>query len=188
MTRLILSFLNFPILLFFSLMGIAIQGSLFYSYPLFYLQPDLLLLLVIWAALRREFFEGGVLTLLLGYFAEIHSSAPSGLFLSCYMIVFLMTRFSAKVFIIPDLTGMVGFAILGSILWKLTSLTILIYLDAVSGQWKHTVSLMLPSAVIEGIFSIWIFQWLDRFDWITFKHPKAKQSIEDELRLEGEGL
>lgn len=188
MARLILSFLNFPLLLLFALLGIAFQGSLFYSYPLFYLQPDVVLLLVIWAALRRDFFEGGALTLVLAYFTEIHSSSPSGLFLSCYMLIFLLTGLFSKILIIPDLTGMVGFAIFGSVFWKLFSLAILAYLDAASSQWKHTISLMLPSAVIEGIFSIWIFRWLEKFDWITFKHPKAKQSIEDELRLEGEGL
>lgn len=188
MTRLILSFLNLPALLLIALIGIAVQGSLFYSYPFLYLQPDLVLLLVIWASLRRSFFEGGILTLLLGYFTEIHSSAPSGLFLSSYMSIFLLSRFFAKVLVVPDLSGMVAFAIFGSLTWKLVGLGILAYLDAAQGQWRHTISLMLPAAVIEGIFSIWIFRLLDRFDWVTYKHPKAKQSIEDELRLEGEGL
>ena len=64
MTRLLLRSLNSPALVLLALLGIAIQTSLFSFWPLSYVQPDIVLLLVIWCALRRQFFEGGVITLI----------------------------------------------------------------------------------------------------------------------------
>ncbi|HTL12503.1 MAG TPA: hypothetical protein VL588_08455, partial [Bdellovibrionota bacterium] len=73
MNKIILRHLNPAFLLILAVVGAAFQTSLFSFYPLLYLQPDLLLLLVVWCALRRKFFEGGILTLVLGDIAEVHS-------------------------------------------------------------------------------------------------------------------
>ena len=72
MTRLILRALNAPLLLLLVTLGVAALSSLFTEYPLIYLQPNLVLIAVIWCALRRPFIEGGILTLIIAENAEIH--------------------------------------------------------------------------------------------------------------------
>src|SRR3546814_9001214 len=60
------------------------QTTLFKAPVLSYFEPDLILFAVLWCALHRPFTEGGILTLLFGYFSELHSSSPSGAFLITY--------------------------------------------------------------------------------------------------------
>ena len=59
MTRIILKALNAPLLIIFVSIGIALQSSLFSSWPLVYFQPDIVLIAVVWCGLRRSFTEGG---------------------------------------------------------------------------------------------------------------------------------
>ena len=55
-------------------------------------------------------------------------------------------------------------------------------------QWRHTLALLLPGAAAEGAAAIWVYRWLEKFDWLTFKNARAQQMMDDELALEGEGL
>jgi hypothetical protein len=52
---------------------------------------------------------------------------------------------------------------------------------------KALLPLFLGS-VLTSLISSRVFVWLDRLDWITFKHPKARQLLENDLYLSGEGL
>lgn len=180
--------MNAPALVVLVLIGISLQTSLFSSYPLLYLQPDVVLLAVIWCALRRDFTEGGVLTLIFAGIAEIHSGAPKGLFLSAYMAIYLTIKGMSKVLVIPGLSVLVGLTLFASIVWKLVILWILYLMDAAENQWRHTLALLLPGAVMEGIVGTWVYRWLDQFDWKTFKNPRARAAVEEGLQLDEEGL
>ena len=103
MNKMFLRFINFPGLLVLTLMGIGIQTSLFSFWPLNYLQPDIVLFIVVWAALRRNFWEGGWITLFVADFAELHSAAPQGMFMITYMLVFLLVRGLSRLVVIPNL-------------------------------------------------------------------------------------
>jgi hypothetical protein len=188
MTRLLLNTLNAPALILLAAIGVALQTSLFASYPLLYFQPDIVLLIVIWCALRRRFTEGGILTLILANIAEIHSSSPQGLFLICYMLVFLLVRGASRVLVIPNKMSLIILTLCISILWKLSTLMILHLMGISANQWRHTLALLFPGAVVEGASAIWIYQWLESFDCMTYKSKKAQHLLEDELQLEGEGL
>lgn len=188
MTRILLRALNSPVLLLLVLVGIAIQSSLFNSWPLYYLQPDFSLLVVIWCALRRGFEEGGILTLLIGEINEIHSAAPSGVHLICYMTVYLMVRLSSRVVVLPTLLTYAVMALLGSMVWKLSSLLVLTLLGAGANQWRHTITYLFFGAAAEAICSLWVYRWLDKLDWLTFKNLKADQALEDDFQLESEGF
>src|SRR6185503_10584727 len=85
----ILPFLNTFILFIFVAIGTAIQSTLFLSSPMHYFQPDLALMIISWCALNRSFAGGGLLTLAIAYFNELHSSAPQGFFLMTYMGTYL---------------------------------------------------------------------------------------------------
>jgi hypothetical protein len=186
MNRIILKFLNPPILIIITLLCVVIQTSLFQSWPLLYLQPDFILLAVVWCALKRNFEEGGIITLIVANIAEVHSAAPAGLFLTTYMLVYLGIRGASQIIVIPGRLSIVMVTMFSSIVWKLEGLWILHFLGAAGNQWKHTVTLLFPGAVIEGVVSIWFFRALEKFDWMTYKNARAEKLSEGEMDLEGE--
>lgn len=188
MRKTALWYLNFPVFVLLIAIGIAFQSSLFNAYPFNYLQPDIILLAVIWCALRRGFAEGGALTLIFANIAELHSSAPQGLFMITYMLVYLAGRGISHLFVIPNLSSLVMVTFGASIFWKLSYLFVLYLLDLAGNQWRHTLILLFPGAVMEGVIAVWVYRWLDRFDTLTFKDPRALASMEGELQLEHEGL
>ncbi|MBY0469559.1 hypothetical protein K2X30_00210 [bacterium] len=188
MTRIILRWLNAPIFVLMVVVGLALQSSLFSFYPLLYLQPDLLLIVAVWCGLRRPFIEGGVIVLLVSALGEVHGGAPQGLFEIAYMCVYLLVRLLAKVIVVGNFGSVIALTLGSSILWKLICLLFLYLMGKADNQWKHTVSLIFPSAVITGTFSVWVYRWLEWFDWKTYKSPRAQQLLEDELLIEGEGF
>jgi hypothetical protein len=188
MTRIILRALNGPILVLLVAIGIALQSSLFVSWPILYFQPDFVLLAVIWCALRRNFGEGGVITLIIANMSEIHSAAPQGLFMICYMAVYLCVRLSSKLLVIPNLLSYAMVTLVSSIGWKLIELLVLYLLGVSANHWRHTLSFLFIGAAVEAIFAIWIYRWLEKFDWITFKNARAEHAIDEELQLDSEGF
>ena len=75
-----------------------------------------------------------------------------------------------------------------SVFWKLTGLGLLYLLGGATNQWRHTLLLLCPGAVIEGAIGVWIYRWLEKYDWVTFKSARAEHLLEDELVLDHEGL
>jgi hypothetical protein len=188
MTRLFLSAINAPALILLAAIGVAIQTSLFNSYPLEYLQPDLILLLVIWCGLKREFAEGGILTLILANIAEIHSAVPQGGFLVTYMTLYLLIRSISRLFVIPNLSALIILTLAASVYWKLALLGVLHLLGLSDNQWQHTLIFLLPGAVMQGALGIWVYRWLEQFDLMTFKNERDRSALEDELQLDNDRL
>src|SRR4051812_24788389 len=139
---------NGPALILLVMLGVALQTSLFNSYPLMYLQPDLVIIAVIWCALRRDFFEGGVLTLIFARIAELHSSAPAGVFLITYMSVYLLGRLTNKLFVTPTPQALVMMTMGASIFWKAEYMGVLHALGASHNQWRHAIVLLPFGAVM----------------------------------------
>jgi hypothetical protein len=201
MVNILLRFLNAPGLIVMSILGIAIQTSLFTSWPLTYIQPDIVLLLVVWCALRRGFTEGGILTLIMANFSEIHSAVTQGLLLVSYMLVYLSVRLAARVLVIPDLSSYVIVTLFASLLWKISNLAMLYGLGAATNEWRHTLLFMAPGALVQGALGFKFYRWLERFDWFTHKKPPTEQSslgdpdqvgsgnyvpgYDDEMQMEG---
>lgn len=188
MTRILLRFLNPLAFVLLVAVGIALQSSLFSSYPLLYLQPDVVMLAVLWCALKREFLEGGILTLIFAEFAEIHSSAPQGTLLLSYMAVFLSLRALSKRFVFTDFNSVIGLTLGASMAWKLMGLGILYFLGEARDQWRHTLALLIPGAVMEGVAGAILYRGFEKFDWMTFKDPRSVHNTEDEILLDEEGL
>lgn len=184
MNRLLLRALNAPILILLVAIGIAVQTSIFAWYPLNYLQPDVVLLVVVWVGLRRSFTEGGVITLILANISEIHSAAPQGLFFIVNMVIYLLVRGANVLLVLPNLSSWVGLTLAASLLWKGLYLGVLYLMGEGAHQWRHTLVLLFPGAVTEGALAIWAYRWLEQFDWVTFKSPRAQRLLEDELQLE----
>ena len=122
MTRLLLRALNAPALVLLALLGIAVQTSLFAFWPLTYLQPDIVLLLVIWFALRRALsFEGGVVTLLVSHDrGGSQRRALRASFMITYMLIYLGVRVAARLLVIPDLSSVILVTLIVSAIAKIS--------------------------------------------------------------------
>ncbi len=188
MTRLILSALNAPAFVLLVAIAVAIQSSLFNSYPLLYFQPDVVLIAVIWCSLRRDFTEGGILTLIFANIAEIHSGCPSGLFMISYMTVFLLVKGAVRLFVIPNLSSLIILTLAASIYWKFACLGVIYLMGLAMNQWRHTLLFALPGAVVVGVTGIWLYRWLNKFDLVTYKNARARQALEDEMQLDQEAF
>jgi hypothetical protein len=171
--QILLRYLNAPLLLLLTLLGLGIQTSLFSFWPLQYVQPDLVLFIAVWMALRRSFLEGGILTLLTADFAELHSAVPQGVFLMTYLTVFLSVRALSKLIVIPNLSSLIVITVFVSVFWKLETLLILHLLGGGAHQWKQTLLYLFPGAVSEGVLGFWVYRALDRYDTLTFKRRRA---------------
>jgi hypothetical protein len=188
MTRIILRALNSPLFILFVILGVGLQSSLFASWPLMYFQPDCVLLAVIWCALRRNFEEGGILTLIFSNIAEIHSAAPQGVYLISYMLVYLAVRATTRLVIMPTAFSFATVTMVSSIFWKLSGLVVLYLLGVSANQWKHTLTYLFLGAAVEGVFALFMIRWLDKFDWVTFKNARAEYAMDGELQLDSEGF
>jgi cell shape-determining protein MreD len=188
MTRILLRALNPVVFALLITIGVALQSSLFSSYPLLYLQPDVVLLGVIWCALKREFLEGGVLSLVFAEVAEIHSSGPAGIYLTTAMALYLLIRLISKRFVFTDFSSLIGFILGVLMVWKLLGLVVLAFLGESRDQWRHTMALLIPGAVMEGVAGAILYRGLEKFDWLTFKDPRSTHQTEDDVLLDEEGL
>lgn len=184
MKRILLRLLNPVFFVTLVVLAVAAQTSIFSTYPLMYLQPDFVLIAVLWCALRRSFTEGGILTLLFGDLAEIHSSSPSGVFLIAYMTVFLLTRAARKYLVLTQFSSVILLTLAGSVLVKLTSWIVLALLGIADSQWRHLLALLLPGAVMAGVAGVWTYRFLERFDLWTFKDRRAERRLDEESEFE----
>ena len=182
MIRIILRALNGPILVILLAIGIALQSSLFHSWPLHYFQPDLVLIVVLWCALKRGFEEGGIITLILANISEAHSSVPQGIFLINYMTIYLLMRASSRLILVPTLFSFAFITACASILWKITAWFVLYLLGSTLASGKHALTATILGAFIEGIFAFVFYGWFEKFDWMTFKSIRPEHALEEELQ------
>lgn len=188
MKRLVLRALNPILFILMAVIAVSLQTSLFYSYPFLYLQPDVILLAVIWCALKRAFTEGGILTLVFANLAEIHSSVTHGIFLMTYMLVYFAVRGLFKIFALDHTERLWVWTLGISIFWKLSVLFLLSLLSLASHQWRHTLVLLFPGAAMEGVAAIWIYRWLEQFDVLTFKSKMSEEPSLDDLDFSEKGI
>jgi cell shape-determining protein MreD len=186
MNRLILRNLNLPILILLTAIAIALQTSLFASWPLRYFQPDFVLLVVIWCALHRKLWVGGLITLLIGEAAELHSSVPQGVFLVSYMAVYLLVRAADKLFQLPTENSMVKLTLFCSTMWRGCVMLTMVLLSGHRNAVKQMFVQVVPGAVMAAVFGIWVYRALARFDVLTFIDTNNENP--DEFQIENLGL
>jgi hypothetical protein len=182
--RLLLRSSNTPALLLIAMIGVAVQTSIFSFWILNYFQPDVLLLLVIWCALRRSFTEGGILTLLIAEIAEVHSAAPSGVFMISYMATYLAIRGSARLLSISDMSFLRLLTLFASVLSKVIMMAVFGLLGGSRLQLQHMIVFIFPTAVVNGLLGQYFYLWLQKLDWVTFKNTRAERLLGDDLQLE----
>ena len=183
MNRLLLRTLNPLLFLGISLLGLAIQSSLFRWSILSWAQPDLMIILVIWLALKRDFGEGGVLTLLLASIAEIHSAAPRGILLLHAMVVFLGVCSLTKYFVVGKVRQWIILTALCSILWSISNETVLFLLRGTFTPLGYALTALFQKMIATSVFSYWAYPLLDRFDILTHKKREGVNRLEDDIQI-----
>jgi len=174
-------FLNAPLLLLAVCVGLAIQSSLFYSYPLHYFQPDFAFLAVLWVSLRRNFTEGGILTLIIGMIVESHSAAPQGYFMLLYMLLYLGMRAFVRYFVIANWASLSLVAMVAHVLFKIAGLFVLALFDQAGRQMFHFFIQIVPSTLMAGILAVFFFPLCTEFDRLTQKTSRGRSVFEEEL-------
>ncbi|MBU6154779.1 MAG: hypothetical protein KGP28_10795, partial [Bdellovibrionales bacterium] len=159
-----LKLLNIPGLLIFALLSMAIQSTLFNSPTLAFFKPDVILFLVLWVAMKREMFEGGLLTLLFAYLIELKSGVPQGLFLIHYMCIFLITRFLYRNFQVMNRRSLILIGTSAAVFSHLNLLFLMYLLNKAENLWFMTVQLLAPTAIIHGAIIPFVFRFLYHFD------------------------
>lgn len=184
MTQSFFAALNFPVLVAVVTLALALETALFHIVHFTAFQPDLWVIAVVWAALKRGFIEGGILTLVLAHIVEIHTASPQGLVLCTAMGTFLLIRWMAKLFVLPGQSAWVSLVILAGLLSRFSGLAILQSTGHAQVVWSDMLLRALPGLGVLGVIATWAFPRLERFDWVTFKNRRAKQALADEMPLE----
>jgi hypothetical protein len=183
MIRILLRTLNAPILIGFVILGIALQTSLFNAWPASYFQPDTVLWIVIWCSLKRNFEEGACIVLIIAEIAEIHSAAPQGTWMLCYMAVFLILRAISQFTLIPTFFSYTSVTCCAFFLLKISHFLVLNLLGSHINE-QH-FSFMATTAAVETLAAPWIYRHLHQFDVLTFKNPQADREETSPLNTEG---
>ena len=128
------------------------------------------------------------MTLIIADIAEIHSAAPMGLYLFSYMFVYLLIRAMNRYLLIARLGSMINITFFATFVLQLTQLTMLRLLELKLGQWQWIIFSFAMGILVNGFLSIWVFKLLGRFDWISHKDARARQTADEEFQLGEEGL
>ena len=182
----ILKMLNIPGILIIAMLMMTIQSTFFTSYPLSFFQPDGVLLLLIWISMKRNFTEGGIMALLLGYSMELHSASPKGLYLTEAMFIFLLTHFMYRNFQVLNKRTLMVIGAGLSVLSRIAVLFILFILNKAENEWQYTLRLLAPTALVHALLIPFVFQFLHRFDIWTLKNPNAEHQHEQDFYLDEE--
>jgi hypothetical protein len=65
----------------------------------------------------------------------------------------------------------------------------MIVLSLESGRhwiWQQMIVHVVPGAIMAGIFGVWVYRWLERFDAATYKNQSAENP--DEFQIENLGI
>lgn len=181
MSRIIFRILNIPGLIVLLAIAVAIQTSLFNFWPVHYFQPDSILIFVIWCALKRKFIEGGAMSLVFANIGELHSSAPQGIMLLNYVLIFLTIRFLARWIVLPSLSAVTVLAAFASIAWKVLIALSLKLLAGMTISWHQPIAYVIPGALSEAGLAFFGFKLLEKWDWITFKTRRADHDDYEKL-------
>ncbi len=188
MTPILLRFLNFPVVLLVAAVGFGLQTALFSHPPLDLFRPDLLALLVIWAAHHRTFIEGGLLTLVLSHLAEGQSASPQGLFLLTYMSLFMALRIANRVFLIRPKESLTTVCIVASLWVEAAKSGTLALFNVEQNDLRFWLLSFILPALVNPIYGWVVFRWLERLDAVTYKDPRSALAEEERLGIWEEGL
>lgn len=175
--------LNIVIVLLLSLVLTATQSVLLKAPILHWIELDLLLVMVVYLSLHRSFFEGSLLVLIIGRIVEIHSGAPAGMVLSCYLAVFLAIFFTKEMFLVGTSFSGIVLAMGGGIIFKVMFFVLAQRYGILENVWRTSMEYTIPYLLSLGVFSRPVFELMKRIDISTHfdKDSEAKSLSGEEF-------
>lgn len=159
--------LNIGIIVLFGLLFCTVQSVLFRTQFLSFLSLDLVLLLVLFIGLKRPIIEGTLLVVVIGHFAEVHSGAPAGMLMSCYLICYAATVLTREFFLMESGFSIILLGASGGILWKVSFLILAYLMDFLPNVWKTSILYVPPYLVALGLFTRPLFSLMLKIDRAT---------------------
>ncbi len=141
---------------------LILQTTILHSLPAWMGQPDLLFLLIVFAATHLDLFRGAVLALLLGLLMDIFSGIFLGLYPLTYLLVFFVLKASTQRLAFTETLHQVPLIVISYLfangaIYVITS--ILAPEAALSWAWDSMLQqIIIMSVVCIPCFSI--FRWL----------------------------
>jgi hypothetical protein len=181
-------FFHWPLFFLLTLILFSLQTTFFVYPPLSLVQPNVTLLLIVWISLKRDFYTGGVITLLMGRLAEIQSAAPQGYLMICLMILFVCVQWVQRHLVFTTLGSFIYLTAACTIVFQslLYGLILINAQRSVSGfEFLEHFFLSLASNCFTGIF---LFRFLKGFDRLTYHDPRKRSHADEDSTLVEEGL
>ncbi|MBI2027693.1 MAG: rod shape-determining protein MreD, partial [Deltaproteobacteria bacterium] len=147
-----MNFKNITLLLVFLIIisvALALQTTLLYALFGKY-KPHLLLIIIVYLAIHRPIFEGGLLALYCGYLLEFYSGSPQGLFMFSSIVTFFLIKIISQAFYIPGRLIDVLLVLLGSLCFSITALSCFFIFSQASVDYTTFLSRNFVSALLNG--------------------------------------
>ena len=178
MYRDILRRLNFLFYLILALIAIAIQSTIFSYFPLNLLQPDFLLILVVYFGFQRSILEGSFLTASAALFFELHSSNGKFFYLAIYLYVFLISKLLSKTLVTPDSVASMGIVAALALFKKIgIAVLVTIYGRGVNGLFYYVLH-TVPYILVQALLTPVCFNWFRSIDLRTYKDEHAEDEYD----------
>jgi len=174
----ILRKINFFIYLFIAVFIAILQSTFFSYFPLYYIHPDITLIVVVYLGFKRDILSGGIITIFIALIIEAHSSVAPNFFLTVYLYSFVITKILSRILVLPDILSSICVVAALTFL-KQTGLLVLLelYGKAENGI-KHVLIYLFPAIVVQVLLTFVIFPWLRKIDLKTFKDEHAEDEYD----------
>lgn len=178
MRREFFHFINIGVLIFCGLLFCTIQTVLLRATLLSIFGLDLVLLLTLYIGFKRGILEGSLLTIVISHIAEVHSGAPAGMLMSCYLIVFAATVLTREFFLMESGFSILLLGVSGGLLWKVTFLSLAYFMDLLPNLWKPTLLYMPPYLFTLGLCTRPLFSLMQKLDRWTRMEESSELGLE----------
>lgn len=179
MYRNILPKLNFGIFLLIAMAAAVVQSTIFGYTPLNFVQPDIILITVIYFGFRRTLIEGGIFVLLAAIIMEQHSGAGNNYFLAAYTYIFMATKVISRLIVVPSMLSTISIVAALTLLERLGLLLLTHWSGGNVGfVFRHLFVSILPGILIQVIFTPICFSWFMNIDLKTFKDEHAEDEYD----------
>ena len=142
----------------------AVQSVIFHIPFISYLGADLLLLPILYFAVKKPLIEGLTFSFILSYIAELNTIAPSGLVTTCYMITYISTNIAKDFLLFQSSKKLPSLVIFGCLAWKISFLVAIYFIGALEDIWGKII-LFFPIYVIAELILakplFHLFQYID---------------------------
>jgi rod shape-determining protein MreD len=147
----------FPLIL--GLIFLTIQSTLFTSFPIQRIRPDIVLILTLYWGLYYPPVSGGILALLMGFLMDLFSANSFGLYTLSRPFIFYLAQFFKERFYLESFVSQFLFVFLSGLVEGLLLLLLLRGLnpDPVNNLFLLFFTFLLPQSFIAGLLTPILF-------------------------------